>query len=968
MASTFPCTDDPNEIIEGITQTQSDAEKFSQFVNGGVLEEVQLGEGQPTPTLRNVVHLVKSAGATLDGADVSGKSADAANGGTTLRTLSERFGDFVNVKDFGAVGDGVADDTAAWTAWQTALESGGMGYIPSGDYLVDGTVKSFTHGCIGNAGDGFKAIKSPYTNRYEYAIPTGQEHMIEDLRAITVHNSTEGKSIAPKISIDAVIDVDENATPVTREGIPWADGGTLIGATHGILLQHILTGGNVNNRLHCACLSTHAINDAVGRNDCGGVAARATKTSDAGIGDTCALGGRVDNYSEQRGGVMGAEMVSYNYVEGVPRPDDYGHVSTGRWVTPLHVIPSAKKTYQNYDATPATAYAPCSPVTAGILMQGSGFGAYDGIQISRSVFAKPVMQKKYVANGSTSTFRFPFDMAYSSTSLIAVFVDGVQTNNVSIVETQLSNGKNVCDIVFSTPPANGKKITIKSGYKVYINDNRDHTEIYNADGTNNVFIYPHDIDDETLDSLQVTVTSGGTTTNQTQYATFSRTTSINDDGEQIASIAVRFASGHVPASGSTVTVFTQSKAKTITTDVYGYMPGTIGIDMGSFREKLGHPEHGIVIGTCVDHVWTPGQPFKIRAQAVECKAATSVMFRAVAREVSKASAEFAGDGSTTSFVYPGACSSYAASRAVVKTKTGSGSPVTVTSGVTKTHSGGDTLTVTFNTAPASGTTVIIEFADLYNNTGFNFCQAPLEESAEMKTNATIFYNSETYSVAMHNFDSNFGIVAFKPNNSNSAADEAYFQPGLCTDYDNNNAAAISKINLGSGARRWETVYAKTSSFSESDERVKQDVADIPEAVLRAWGRVDFKQFKFIESVQKKGQSARLHVGVIAQRVVEAFEAEGVDAFEYGLIGHDVVPAKEASWNERNVEHPADYDDDGSIVNPAWTETVREMVSPAEPAVDIYSIRYEEALALECAYQRWRLEQIEARLGALDRPA
>jgi hypothetical protein len=32
-----------------------------------------------------------------------------------------------------------------------------------------------------------------------------------------------------------------------------------------------------------------------------------------------------------------------------------------------------------------------------------------------------------------------------------------------------------------------------------------------------------------------------------------------------------------------------------------------------------------------------------------------------------------------------------------------------------------------------------------------------------------------------------------------------------------------------------------------------------------------------------------------------------------------------------------------------------------PAGDRYGIRYEEALALECAYQRWRLAQIEARL-------
>lgn len=62
--------------------------------------------------------------------------APIATGSTEPRDIRDRFADFVNLKDFGAAGDGITDDSAAWAAWQTALENGGSLYIPAGDYLL----------------------------------------------------------------------------------------------------------------------------------------------------------------------------------------------------------------------------------------------------------------------------------------------------------------------------------------------------------------------------------------------------------------------------------------------------------------------------------------------------------------------------------------------------------------------------------------------------------------------------------------------------------------------------------------------------------------------------------------------------------------------------------------------------------------------------------------------------------------
>jgi hypothetical protein len=66
-----------------------------------------------------------------------------ANGTTTARDLVTRFSDIHNVKDFGAVGDGIADDTAAlqaaidsWIPYQPFVTDGGLVFLPPGRYRI----------------------------------------------------------------------------------------------------------------------------------------------------------------------------------------------------------------------------------------------------------------------------------------------------------------------------------------------------------------------------------------------------------------------------------------------------------------------------------------------------------------------------------------------------------------------------------------------------------------------------------------------------------------------------------------------------------------------------------------------------------------------------------------------------------------------------------------------------------------
>ena len=170
------------------------------------------------------------------------------------------------------------------------------------------------------------------------------------------------------------------------------------------------------------------------------------------------------------------------------------------------------------------------------------------------------------------------------------------------------------------------------------------------------------------------------------------------------------------------------------------------------------------------------------------------------------------------------------------------------------------------------------------------------------------------------------------------------------------------VSVGRAVNRFSVVYAGTGSISTSDERVKTAPLPIDSAVLRAWAKVNYVQYKFTDAVQLKGSSARWHFGLIAQRVKEAFESEGLDAFEYGLLCYDEWEDQVEQWDEWPDEYrevtPVSTDASGRTV-PAVFELVRSsgkaLATPARAAGTRYGIRYEEALALECAYLRSRLE-------------
>lgn len=149
---------------------------------------------------------------------------------------------------------------------------------------------------------------------------------------------------------------------------------------------------------------------------------------------------------------------------------------------------------------------------------------------------------------------------------------------------------------------------------------------------------------------------------------------------------------------------------------------------------------------------------------------------------------------------------------------------------------------------------------------------------------------------------------------------------------------------GRPQNRFSTGYFGTAPIVSSDRWMKDQITSVPDEVLDAWESVGYSRYKFKADIARKagtGEEARWHIGYIAQQIEEAFAAHGLDAFDYGLLCHDTWEAK-----------PAELDENGGVI------------SASREAGSCYSVRYEEALAMEAALMRRSQSEIRRLMDEL----
>ena len=106
----------------------------------------------------------------------------------------------------------------------------------------------------------------------------------------------------------------------------------------------------------------------------------------------------------------------------------------------------------------------------------------------------------------------------------------------------------------------------------------------------------------------------------------------------------------------------------------------------------------------------------------------------------------------------------------------------------------------------------------------------------------------------------------------------------------NNIGAVSddNVDLGAGDARYDDVFATNTSITTSDKNEKQDIEELSEAEKKVAVACKslLRKYKWKKAVTEKSDKARIHFGIIAQDLEDAFKAEGLDASKYAMFCSD----------------------------------------------------------------------------------
>jgi len=796
---------------------------------------------------------------TVDGVSGSFSAADisylAAGAGAVTTTVQAKLRQTVSVQDFGAVGDGTTDDTLAIQAAIDALSQAGVGgtvLLPAGAYKITqnlsitwpNSTNQDTPGRITIKGEGAD-ISYIYDYRSNASVATGG--------AITIDFTTgyANKFFTMYFGEFSLIK-KSNATSYDSITSTYT-----IGTGTGLYMKNVPNIGEFRN------IRIIGYNIGVNLIDCLGVIISNFNVQLADLGFVVAQSVFSEPTAMQFNSctVAGIKSIGYLIQGGGPIAFNGGVIETCGVMSGSSQGVSGAIYYQ------ATAFLPTQLVVDGVFFENNG-GAAD-IYINAPVS----IASRASSNISNCMFARTSNTLYTTNNIYVLN----NSATASLTVTTVSNG------------FKGYSPYVASGSRLYITKagtNSAGTIIYNLGNFyNDPVEAPTTVIDITGSSgsqnLQSVTTVGSTTTNNSQFngvniGTFSSVPSLTTTGTTIGfanstNAALLVAAAWRGAGNNTNDLGASSiNWNNVYATTYNVGAGTANITASGNNVVL-NGVAAAVPGATPGFAPVNNDTQFLGGSLLKWK---SLYLAGIFDWNSYAIP--APAGSTTTFlrndgtwVVPAGSGSGTVNSVSVVTANGFAGTVatpTVTPAITLTTSITGVLkgNGTAISAATSGTDYVVPSGSITGTSG------------GLTGSPSITVTGVTVSSATNALGSS-GSNTTLGNNTVTVVPATGFSPSVDNAY-----------VLGGPSNRWTTVYATTALINTSDARQKQQgrsLSDAERAVaIKVKGLI--KTFKYNAAVEKKGDAARIHVGVYAQELSDAFASEGLDATQYGMFCYD----------------------------------------------------------------------------------
>ncbi len=152
------------------------------------------------------------------------------------------------------------------------------------------------------------------------------------------------------------------------------------------------------------------------------------------------------------------------------------------------------------------------------------------------------------------------------------------------------------------------------------------------------------------------------------------------------------------------------------------------------------------------------------------------------------------------------------------------------------------------------------------------------------------------------------------------------------------------LNLGTGNHKFGTLYANNGTIVTSDKNQKNTIQILDERYFQLFIKLLPVSFKFND-----GTSGRTHIGFISQDVEAAMAEVGLSDLDFAGFCKDVKTIQVAKTMKVKA-----IDDNGE----EYEDTITYMEDRPVPGEYIYSLRYEEFIALNTAMIQQLLKRME----------